>query len=198
MRLRKAVGPAILLTLTMGAPSLSPAFGDRVGIATAQSTDSKATPQPASSPLDDIAWMKGGTWVAEVKDKDGNVATRIETRIRGSENGHLNKFTTTFIEHNRPHLQYEGVYLYDPANKWIAFYYTDSEGNFTRGHAAFANGTLTQDFDIVHANGQADTLRSLVVRDGENAYNWDVLSKKTGDWKEIIHLRYVRESGEQK
>ena len=140
--------------------------------------------------------MKGGTWVAEVKDKDGNVATRIETRIRGSENGHLNKFTTVFVEHNRPHLQYEGVYLYDPANKWIAFYYTDSEGNFTHGHATFSSGTLTQDFEIVHANGQADTLRSLVVRDGENAYNWNVLSKKTGDWKEIIHLRYVRETGE--
>src|SRR5437016_6193858 len=201
MRLRKAVGPATIIlistlaTIVSAAPPLSPVVGDRVGT---QSVDSKPAAQPesksnAANPLDDIAWMKGGTWVAEVKDKEGNVATRIETRIRGSENGHLNKFTTTFIERNRPHLQYEGVYLYDPANKWIAFYYTDSEGNFTRGHAAFANGTLTQDFEIVHANGQADTLRSLVVRDGENAYNWNVMSKKSGDWAEIFRLRYVRE-----
>ena len=151
---------------------------------------------PTINPLDDIAWMKGGTWVAEIKDKDGNVTTRIESRVRGSENGHLIKFTTVFVEHNRPHLQYEGVYLYDPASKQIEFYYTDSEGNFTRGHAAFSGVTLTQDFDIVHANGQADTLRSLVVRDGDNAYNWNVMSNKTGDWKEIFHLRYQREKSE--
>src|SRR6185312_10593666 len=83
---------------------------------------------PAASPLDALAWMKGGTWVAEIKDKDGNVQTRIETRIRGSENGHLLKFTTTFVEHNHPRLQYEGVYLYDPQSKQIEFYYTSSAG----------------------------------------------------------------------
>lgn len=194
MKVIKLLGPAIVLTLAMGAPPLSPAVGGGTGHHLEQTSTQQTT--ATSNSLNDIAWMKGGTWVAEVKDKDGNVATRIETRIRGSENGHLNKFTTVFVEHNRPHLQYEGVYLCDPANKWIAFYYTDSEGNFTHGHATFSNGTLTQDFEIVHANGQADTLRSLVVRDGDNAYNWNVLSKKSGDWKEIIHLRYVREPGE--
>ena len=161
-----------------------------------KSESANPLPNPLPNPLNDIAWMKGGVWAAEVKDATGAVATRIETRIRGSENGHLIKFTTTFVEHNRPHLQYEGVYLYDPQAKQIEFYYTDSEGNFTRGHAAFAGSTLTQDFDIIHMNGHADTLRSLVVRDGENAYNWNVMSKKSGEWKEILHLRYIREPSE--
>ena len=123
------------------------------------------------------------------------MATRIETRIRGSENGHLMMFTTTFIEHNHPKLQYEGVYFYDPRAKQIEFYYTSSEGELTRGHAVYdeATRTLTQDFDIIHANGQADRLRSLVVRDGDNAYNWNVMSQKNGTWAEIFHLQYVRE-----
>ena len=155
-------------------------------------------PAPPLSPLDAIAWMKGGTWVAEIKDKEGNVATRIETRIRGSENAHLIKFTTVFVEHNHPHLQYEGLYLYNPLSKQIEFYYSESDGDFTRGHAAYAESThtLTQDFDIVHTNGKADTLRSLVVRDGEDAYNWNVMSNKTGEWKGSFHLRYVRERSE--
>jgi hypothetical protein len=139
--------------------------------------------------------MKGGTWVAEVKDQEGNVAMRIETSMRGSENAHLVKFTTVFVEHNHPHLQYEGVYLFDPQQKQIEFYYTSADGEFTHGHAAFTGSTrtLTQDFDIVHANGHADTLRSLVVRDGDNAYNWNVMSQKNGTWAELFHLRYVRE-----
>ncbi len=157
-----------------------------------------AKPASAANPLEAIAWMKGGTWVAEMKDNDGNVTTRVETRIRGSENAHLIKFTTVFVEHNHPQLQYEGVYLYNPQSKQIEFYYSDSDGDFTRGHAVFSGvtRTLTQDFDIVHANGQAETLRSLVVRDGEDAYNWNVMSNKTGEWKEIFHLRYVRERSE--
>jgi hypothetical protein len=170
-------------------------------LATASAQQSKSAPQqPASqiseapaSPLDAIAWLKGGAWVAELKDKDGAAATRIESRVRGSENGRLIKFTTTFISHNKPDLHYEGVYLYNPQAKQIEFYYTDTEGNFTRGHAAFADGRLTQDFEIIHMNGQAETLRSYVVRDGDNAYNWNVMSNKTGEWKELLHLHYVRE-----
>src|SRR3954468_4689249 len=148
---------------------------------------------PAANPLDAITWLKGGAWVAELKDKDGAVATRIESRVRGSENGRLIKFTTTFISHNKPDLHYEGVYLYNPQAKQIEFYYTDPEGNFTRGHAVLADGKLKQDFDIIHMNGQAEALRSYVVRDGENAYNWNVMSNKGGEWKELLHLRYVRE-----
>ena len=41
----------------------------------------KTSKTPEPSPLTQIAWLTGGTWVAEVKDEKG-VATRIENRIR--------------------------------------------------------------------------------------------------------------------
>ena len=192
MRLPKALGPItfLLATLVIMAPAQAQPPS------TIAKPPRELTPAEPPNPLEAISWMKGGVWVAEIKDKDGAVATRIETRIRGSENGHLIKFTTIFVEHNRPHLQYEGVYLFNPAQKQIDFFYTDSEGNFTRGVGSMSGDTLTQEFNIIHTNGQVDTLRSLVVRDGENAYNWNVMSKKTGEWKELLHLRYVREGSE--
>jgi hypothetical protein len=50
-------------------------------IAVSAQTPSKP---PEASPLTQISWLTGGTWVAEVKDEKG-VATRIENRIRWSE-----------------------------------------------------------------------------------------------------------------
>src|SRR5436305_1338504 len=103
MRLRKAMGPATLVllsTFALCAPPLSAHFADRVGAsrtssgqsqtaAKPQSTASPApattAPIPAPNPLNDIAWMKGGVWVAEMKDAAGAVVTRIESRVRGSE-----------------------------------------------------------------------------------------------------------------
>lgn len=195
MKLKTSLGPvfAFLATLAISAAVLTAQDLKSEPSSTIAKPPGDMVPAPAMNPLDAIAWLKGGTWVAEVKDKNGSVGTRIETRICGSENGRLIKFTTTFISHNKPDLHYEGVYLFNPQSKQIEFYYTDPDGNFTRGHAVFADKTLTQDFDIIHMDGQADTLRSLIVRDGENAYTWNVMTNKTGEWKEIFHLRYVRE-----
>jgi hypothetical protein len=148
------------------------------------------TPEP--SPLTQIAWLTGGTWVAQVKDEKG-VATRIENRMRWSENGQLIKFITTFISHNKPEVHYEGIYAWDPAKKQIGFWYTDKDGNLTQGTAATSGETLTQDFDITNTNGRSDKLRSLIVRDTPDSYNWNVSSPKEGKWAEIFHLRYTRE-----
>jgi len=145
------------------------------------------------SPLTQISWLTGGTWVAEIKGEQGVITTRIENRIRWSENGQLIKFITTFISHNKPEVHYEGIYAWDPAKKQISFWYTDNEGNLTQGTAAMAGETLTQDFDIAHAGGRVDKLRSLIVRDSPDSYQWNVSAPKEGKWAELLHLHYTRE-----
>jgi hypothetical protein len=150
------------------------------------------TKPPEPSPLTQISWLTGGTWVAEVKDEKG-IDTRIENRIRWSENGQLIKFITTFISNNKPEVHYEGIYAWDPAKKQIAFWYTDKDGNLTAGTAAMSGETLTQDFDIIHTNGKADKLRSLIVHDTPDSYQWNVSAPKEGKWVEVFHLRYARE-----
>ncbi|MCU1309449.1 MAG: hypothetical protein JWO20_574 [Candidatus Angelobacter sp.] len=152
------------------------------------------TPKPPEpSPLIQISWLTGGTWVAEIKGEPGAVTTRIENRIRWSENGQLIKFVTTFISHNKPEVHYEGIYAWDPVKKQISFWYSDNEGNLTQGTAAMVGETLTQDFDIAHMNGRVDKLRSLIVRDTPDSYQWNVSAPKEGKWAELLHLHYTRE-----
>ena len=148
---------------------------------------------PEPTPLNQIAWLTGGTWVAEIKDAQGALATRIENRMKWSETKQLITFATTFISHNKPEVHYEGIYAWDPAKKRISFWYADKEGNLTEGVASMSGETLTQDFDILNTNGRDDKLRSLIVRDGPDSYNWNVLAQKEGQWAELFHLRYNRE-----
>jgi hypothetical protein len=147
---------------------------------------------PATRPLDSIAWLAGGTWTAELKDEHGE-PTRIENRIRWSSHGQLIQFATTFISHNKPEIHYEGIYAWDPVTKQIRFWYADKEGNLTEGTAHMDGQTLTQDFTIKQTDGKPSLLRSLIVRDSADSYNWSVMSKQDGEWKELFHLRYVRE-----
>lgn len=163
-----------------------------MGLLLSSSAQSPAPVQP-TDPLASIYWLTGGTWVAEMKDAQGIVQTRIENRIRRSENGHLIKFVTTFVSHNKPEVHYEGIYAYDPASKRISYWYTGNDGDLTSGYVTADGNTFTHDFDIAHMNGKVDKLRSVIVRDGDNAYNWNVLSQKNGTWAELFHLRYVRE-----
>jgi hypothetical protein len=165
-------------------------FAVAVGIAVfAQSRSKPSEP----SPLSQISWLTGGTWVAEIKGEQGVITTRIENRIRWSENGQLIKFITTFISHNKPEVHYEGIYAWDPAKKQISFWYTDNEGSLTQGTAAMSGETLTQDFDIAHVNGRTDKLRSLIVRDTPDSYQWNVSAPKEGKCAELLHLHYTRE-----
>jgi len=153
----------------------------------------KAAAATASAePLSAMAWFAGGTWVSEVKDPSDGSVTKVEERIRWSPNHQALVFNVDFD--GKPH--YDGFYAYNPATKQIDFYYTSSAGELTIGTVTpDADGkTFHQEFDLMHVNGNTGHLRSTLVRDGENAYEFSVLVQKNGDWQQVFHIRYERKA----
>jgi len=143
-----------------------------------------------AEPLSAIAWFVGGTWMSDVKDASDGSVTKVEERIRWSPNHQAIVFNVDF--NGKPH--YDGFYAYNPATKKIDFYYTSSAGELTIGSVApDPDGkTFHQEFDIMHANGNTGHVRSTLVRDGDNAYEFTVLMQKNGDWQPVFHIRYER------
>lgn len=154
--------------------------------------DTKSATQTSPEPMAAIAWLVGGTWVSEVKDSSDGSVTKVEERIRWSPNHQAIQFNVDF--NGKPH--YDGFYAFNPATKKIGFYYTNSEGELTIGTATPDDDgkTLHQDFDIVHVNGNTGHVRSMLVRDGENAYEFSVFMQKNGDWQQVFHIRYERKT----
>lgn len=156
------------------------------GILPAQAS-APAAPQGAAK-LQAIEWMIGGTWAAEARAPDGKV-TRVESRVQWAPNGQAIQFTTTF--NGVP--QYSGIYAWDPVRQAIAFFYTSRDGELTTGTVVPTGNVLTLDFTIAYVDGKTGTLRSVMKRDGGDAYDWSVLSNKNGVWTTMIALRYTRQ-----
>jgi uncharacterized protein DUF1579 len=147
--------------------------------------------KPAESPLAPVSWLVGGTWTSDVKDPDNGSTTHVENHITWAPNHQAIQFVTDF--NGKPH--YNGFYAYDPAKKTINFYYTAENGQLTIGTATpDADGkTLHQEFDVVQPSGTTQHIRSTILRDGNDAYDFSVfMQDKAGEWAQVFKIRYER------
>ena len=140
-----------------------------------------------SKQLQAMDWMTGGTWTAEAKAANGP-ATKVESRIRWSPNGHAIEFVTSFNGHEH----YNGIYAWDPAQQAVRFFYTSGEGEFTSGTAKPVEDGLEQEFDITGVDGKANHFRSAIKKTGPDDYDWNVQRQENGEWAVMIKLHYTR------
>lgn len=151
------------------------------------------TPTATQNPLNQLAWMTGGKWVADGDKGPDGKPFHVESTIDWGENGHVIKFTTRFREEGKLVPVYTGIYAWHPAKKKIVFLYTDDHGSLTEGEAVMTGDRLEQDFQIVGADGNARPFRSTIVRRGPDDYDWAVLHQKEGKWEEMFGLKYKRQ-----
>ena len=150
-----------------------------------------APARSADSPLAPVAWLVGGTWTSDVKDPQDGSVTHVENHITWAPNHQAINFVTDFD--GKPH--YNGFYAYDPAKKAINFFYTSESGQLTIGaSAADADGkTVHQEFDVMQPDGKTQHIKSTLVRDGNDAYDFSVfMQNKAGDWAQVFKIRYER------
>lgn len=144
------------------------------------------------TPLDEFAWLVGGTWVAEVKNPEGKTTLRIESTCRWSENRRQIRFVTHFITPEKDVPRYEGFYAFHPGKKKVAYWYTDEKGAFSEGTAQSSGDTAEFELENVSPSGQTMPIRSTIWREGDDAYSWKAYVQKDGQWTEAVSLRYVR------
>jgi len=148
---------------------------------------------PADNPLNQLAWMVGGKWVADGEKGPDGKPFHVESTITWGDNGHVIKFTTRFRKDGTLVPVYSGIYAWHPAKKTIVFLYTDNQGSLTEGEAAVTGDRMNQQFQIIGADGAAHPFRSTIVRRGPDDYDWAVLRQKEGKWEEMFGLKYKRQ-----
>ena len=146
------------------------------------SAQEKSAPAVALSPIEFLV----GDWHATATPPNGK-PTEIDNHIYWSENKAAIYFVTRF--NGIPH--YSGMYAYDPAEKKIAFWYLDTEGNSTRGTAVMEGNRLRQAFTNSRADGVQERLVSYIDLDASgNRYHWQV--QREGATAPLIQLDYTR------
>ncbi len=145
------------------------------------------------NPLNQLAWLTGGKWVADGEQGPDGKPFHVESTIDWGDNGHVITFTTRFRKDGKLVPVYTGIYAWHPAKKTIVFLHTDDHGNLTEGEAAVSGGRLEQQFQIIGADGVGRPFRSTIVRRGPDEYDWAVLRQKEGKWEEMFRLKYRRQ-----
>jgi Protein of unknown function (DUF1579) len=154
----------------------------------------QSQPAPAKSgesPLAPVAWLVGGTWISDVKDPSDGSVTHVENHITWAPNHQAINFVTDFD--GKPH--YNGFYAYDPAKKAINFFYTSESGQLTIGTSTpdTDGKTVHQEFDVMQPDGKTQHIRSTILRDGNDAYDFTVfMQNKAGEWAQVFKIRYER------
>ncbi len=144
------------------------------------------------NPLNQLAWMTGGKWVADGDKGPDGKPFHVESTITWGENHRVIQFVTRFREDGKLVPVYTGMYAWHPAKKKIIFLYTDNHGSLTEGEAVMTGDRLEQEFQITGADGAARPFRSTIVRRGSDDYDWSVLHEKDGAWTVMFGLRYKR------
>ena len=154
----------------------------------------RAETQPAAeNPLDQLAWMIGGTWTADGDKGPDGKPFHVESKFNWAANHRGLEFTTWFLVDGKLVPVYHGMYAWHPQKKKFAFLYTDNEGNMTEGEAAMTGDHLEQEFQIVGVNGAAHTFRSTIVHSAPDDYDWNVRHQnQQGDWVVMFALKYKR------
>jgi hypothetical protein len=147
---------------------------------------------PPPNPLEQIAWLVGGKWVADGDKGPDGKPFHVESQVRWGDNGRAIQFTTRFNHEGKLVPIYSGIYAWHPAKKKLVFLYTDNTGELTEGEATMDGDRLEQEFSMVGLDGVTRPFRSTIIRRGPDDYDWSVLREKDGAWTVMFALKYKR------
>ena len=159
-----------------------------------------ASARAQTPPISPLAWLVGGTWVAQGDDMPPGVL-RIETQYRWAATGNFIQFTTQFVgKDGKPNGNYAGNFYYDPATKELAMWYMDRDNAITQGPVGTSpmgmTMAFTQDGASMGAPGPVD-FEAVVTKTSDNSYRWTLAARKggsSGPYKPLFMLDYARKA----
>jgi hypothetical protein len=151
-----------------------------------------AAAPPEHHPLAELSWLVGGVWVAQVQSPDGR-PLRVEFKCDWAEHGMALKYAIHFKTGDQTVPQYEGMYYWHPGKKHIAMVQVDRSGNVTESVATTEGGDVTQENEATSSDGTTRPQRVSVTRKGDDAFEFEAMVKRDGEWADGVSFTYRRE-----
>lgn len=151
--------------------------------------DSKAA--SSENPLDEIAWLVGGTWVAESKTPEASpVTTEAAFDWASHKKAILYSIVRKYENKTVPTL--EGVCAWHPGKKQLVLLEVDNEGNLTESIVTVYGTKVSYEELIYQASGTTQPVRAQTTREGEDAFIFSASVPQEGEWRDVFLARYKR------
>jgi hypothetical protein len=143
------------------------------------------------SPLNPLAWLAGGTWVAEIQPPKAEPLS-VHMTVQWAAHRQAIQYTITFKTRDASFVQYEGTYYWHPGSKEIRLLQVDRGGQVTEGVTTVGEGKWTQKNTLTRKDGTKQEQRTELTRDGDDAFHFRALVPKGEEWVEGLKITYKR------
>lgn len=163
-----------------------------VGLIFGASAATKADPNPAvDDPLRPLAWLVGGTWVAEFKDPKG-IPVAIEVTYSWAAHKKSISYTHIAKSQGKAVPQIDGLCYWHPGKKHLAIMEVNWLGYVTEEELTQDDKTLRIQSLTVRNGGAMHVRRAEIVREGPDVYVFRGFMPSGNDWVEAFTARYKR------
>lgn len=154
----------------------------------------RAQTQANPNALDRIAWLVGGTWVAESKTPDGAPVTTEATYHFTSHRKAIRYSIVRKIEGKEVPVL-EGLCGWHPGKKQLVIWEVDFEGNVTESILVVQDKTMSYNEMIFATAGSTQPVRAEAIREGDDQFVFRASVPKGGQWPVVFEARYQRRKG---
>lgn len=150
------------------------------------------TPAPpvTSTALSPIAFLTKHEWEAKLPDSSDGKKVKIHAQFTWSQNGQAIRISTQFVADGKMRPYLEGLYVSDPEQRAIVFWYVDAEGGLTKGKIKTEDGKLVHEFDQITPDGKSTAYVAKVTPQGEQAWQNEIFERHDKQLKPIVNVRY--------
>ena len=154
-----------------------------------------ADAKPAPSPLEPLASLVGGVWVAQMEPaKDAVPALTLELRFAWTDNHQSIGFASAWVRGEKRKAYTDGFYAWNAAQQKIAIVYTDAGGSLVEGLITRDGEALVNDLTSTGPDGKTDLIQVKLTKDGPDAFTNAIFLRKDGAWAPFVTVRYERKT----
>ena len=139
--------------------------------------------------LERIGWLVG-TWRADAVASDGSLET-TEATYEWASHGRAIRYSLV-RKGERDETTLEGICGYHPGKERLVLWEVDGEGNVTEGVLTVNEAGQSHDETIYALDGSILPVRAEILREGEDAFRFQALVEKDGDWALVFERTYRR------
>ncbi len=148
------------------------------------------TSTPSAAALEPIAFLTAHEWDAKLPDSPEGKKKKIHARFTWTQNHQTIRISNELVTDGKTSPYIDGLYVWDPQQHVIAFWYVDAKGSLTKGTVKMEEGKLIHEFQEIESDGRTADYVSRVTPHGSEAWDNEIFARKGNGLTPLVKVRY--------
>jgi hypothetical protein len=146
--------------------------------------------QSTAANLAPMAFLTTHEWDAALPDMPDGKKKRIHAQFSWTQNGQGIRISNQFVTDGKRTPYIDGLYVWDPQERVIRFWYVGAEGAFTKGVVKVEEGKLVHEFQETKPDGKIAEYICHVTPHGETDWENEIFARTEKGLALIVKVRY--------